>query len=101
MKSRQSLWMIGSHHPRSRTWKALAPGTKKKIRDLMHVLYAHAIRYEWIDYNPISAVRQGGQRLSTPSRLSVDQLSQLIFEVLKPRERVMVLLDFGKGLSRV
>jgi integrase len=26
--------------------KALAPGTKKKIRDLMHVLYAHAIRYE-------------------------------------------------------
>jgi hypothetical protein len=32
--------------------KALAPGTKKKIRDLMHVLYAHAIRYEWIDHNP-------------------------------------------------
>ena len=80
--------------------KALAPGTKKKIRDLMHVLYAHAIRYEWIDHNPISAVRQGGQRLSTPSRLSVDQLSQLIFEVLKPRERIMVLLDFGTGLRR-
>ncbi len=80
--------------------KALAPGTKKKIRDLMHVLYAHAIRYEWIDHNPISAVRQGGQRLSTPSRLSVDQLSQLIFEVLKPRERVMVLIDFGTGLRR-
>ena len=80
--------------------KALAPGTKKKIRDLMHVLYAHAIRYEWIDHNPISAVRQGGQRLSTPSRLNVDQLSQLIFEVLKPRERIMVLLDFGTGLRR-
>jgi integrase len=79
---------------------ALAPGTKKKIRDLMHVLYAHAIRYEWIDHNPISAVRQGGQRLTTPSRLGVDQLSQLIFEVLKPRERVMVLLDFGTGLRR-
>ena len=67
---------------------------------LMHVLYAHAIRYEWIDHNPISAVRQGGQRLSTPSRLSVAQLSQLIFEVLKPRERFMVLLDFGTGLRR-
>ena len=80
--------------------KALAPRTKKKIRDLMHVVYAHAIRYEWIDHNPISAVRQGGQRLSTPSRLSVDQLSQLIFEVLKPRERIMVLLDFGTGLRR-
>jgi integrase len=45
-------------------------------------------------------VRQGGQRLSTPSRLSIDQLSQLIFEVLKPRERVMVLLGFGTGLRR-
>lgn len=66
----------------------------------MHVLYEHAIRYEWIDHNPISAVGQGGQRLSTPTRLSVDQLSQLIFEVLKPRERVMVLLDFGTGLRR-
>ncbi len=78
----------------------LAPGSKKKIRDLMHVLYAHAIRYEWIDKNPISAVRQGGQRLLTPTRLGVDQLSQLIFEVLQPRERIMVLLDFGTGLRR-
>jgi integrase len=66
----------------------------------MHVLYAHAIRYQGIDHNSISAVRQGGQRLSTPSRLSVDQLSQLIFEVLKPRERVMLLLDFGAGFRR-
>jgi integrase len=78
----------------------LAPGSKKKIRDLMHVLYAHAIRYEWIDHNPISAVRQGGQRLLTPTRLGVDQLSHLIFEVLQPRERIMVLLDFGTGLRR-
>jgi integrase len=78
----------------------LAPGSKKKIRDLMHVLFAHAIRYEWIDHNPISAVRQGGQRLLTPTRLGVDQLSKLIFEVLQPRERIMVLLDFGTGLRR-
>ena len=33
----------------------LAPGSKKKIRDVMHVLFKHAIRYEWMDRNPIVA----------------------------------------------
>ena len=37
---------------------------------------------------------------ATPIRLSVDQLSQLIYGELKQRERVMVLLDFGTGLRR-
>jgi len=41
----------------------LAPGTKKKLRDIMHLLYEHGIRYEFSDRNPISKVRQGGQRL--------------------------------------
>jgi hypothetical protein len=35
----------------------LAPGTKKKIRDLMHVLFEHAVRWEWAFRNPITAVR--------------------------------------------
>lgn len=78
----------------------LAPGSKKKIRDLMHVLFEHAIRYEWSDRNPISPVRQGGQRQSVPVRLNVEQLSKLIYELLPPRERLMVLLDFGTGLRR-
>ncbi|HLY61357.1 MAG TPA: tyrosine-type recombinase/integrase [Terriglobia bacterium] len=82
------------------TGDPMAPGSKKKIRDLMHVLFAHAIRYEWTDRNPISAVRQGGQRLSTPVRLDVDQLSRLVYQVLGPRERTMVLLAFGAGLRR-
>lgn len=79
---------------------ALADGSKKKIRDLMHLLYEHAIRYEWTDRNPITSVRQSGVRQATPIRLSVDQLSQLIYGELKQRERVMVLLDFGTGLRR-
>jgi integrase len=78
----------------------LAPGSKKKIRDLLHVLFEHAIRYEWAYRNPISSVRQGGRRQSTPGRLDVDQLSRLIYQVLGPRERIMVLLDFGAGLRR-
>ena len=66
----------------------------------MHLLYEHAIRYEWTDRNPITSVRQSGVRQATPIRLSVDQLSQLIYGELKQRERVMVLLDFGTGLRR-
>ena len=53
----------------------LANGSKKKIRDLMHLLYEHAIRYEWTDRNPIRSVRQSGMRQATPIRLSVDELS--------------------------
>jgi len=77
----------------------LAPGTKKKLRDIMHLLYEHGIRYEFIDRNPIGKVRQGGQRLGTPARLDVRQL-RLLLEMLPTRERIMILLDFGTGLRR-
>ena len=63
----------------------------------MHLLCEHAIRYEWTDLNPVTSVRQRGVRQATPIRLSVNQLSQLIYGELK-RERVMVLLDFRTGL---
>ena len=69
----------------------LAPGSKKKIRDVMHVLFKHAIRYEWMDRNPIAAVRQGGERRLVPELIEVSDLSRLIFEVLSLRERVMIL----------
>jgi integrase len=77
----------------------LAPGSKKKIRDIMHLLYEHGIRYEFLERNPISKVRQGGKRLATPSRLDAIQLRRLI-AALPKRERLMVLLDFGTGLRR-
>src|SRR4030095_11607778 len=63
----------------------LAPGTKKKIRDVMPLLYEHAKRYGWWPgdrINPISKVRQGGERQTTPIRLNLEELHQLIFEVL-------------------
>ena len=77
----------------------LAPVIKKKIRDIMHLLYEHAIRYEFTERNPISKVRQGGKRLETPTRLDVKQLRAL-HEALPARESLMVLLDFGTGLRR-
>jgi len=44
---------------------SLAPGSKKKIRDIMHLLYEHAIRYEFTERNPISKVRQSGRHSYT------------------------------------
>jgi len=77
----------------------LAPGSKKKLRDIMHLLSEHGIRYEFTNRNPISKVRQGGQRLGTPARLDVRQL-RLLLEMLSARERIMILVDFGTGLRR-
>jgi len=71
---------------------ALTDRSKKKIRDLMHLLYEHAIRYEWTNRNPITSVRKSGLRQATPIGLGVDQLSQLIHGELKQREQVMVLV---------
>ena len=80
--------------------KPLAPGSKKKLRDTMHVLFGHAIRYEWIERNPISSVRQSGKRERAPELIAVGDLSRLLFGVLGLLERVMVFLDFGAGLRR-
>jgi hypothetical protein len=35
----------------------LAPASKTKIKSAFSVLYSHAIRYEWLTFNPISKVR--------------------------------------------
>jgi integrase len=81
----------------------LAPGTKKKLRDVMHLLYEHAKRYGWWPedrINPISKVRQGGERRTTPIRLNLEELHHLIYKELQQRERTMVLFDFAGGLRR-
>lgn len=79
--------------------KKAANGTKKKIRDLMHLLYEHAIRHEWIDRNPISSVRQSGRREQRPDILEVEELGALL-NALDLRERTAVFLDFGTGARR-
>ncbi len=49
----------------------LADATKAKIRNLMSVLFNHAIRYEWLEQgrNPITLVRQSAKRKCTPEIL--------------------------------
>jgi integrase len=76
-----------------------APATRAKIRNVMSAVFSHAIRYGWIPYNPIKAVRTSTQRLRDPDLLSPKELQALLRE-LHPRERTMVLLDASTGLRR-
>ena len=75
----------------------LAQGSRAKIRNIMSALYSHAIRWEWTNRNPITAVRQSGKRSKTPTILTVEQI-QALLEHLDEPYRTMVLLDASTGL---
>jgi integrase len=79
----------------------MAPSTKAKIRNVMSVLFNHAIRYEWLEQgrNPILLVRQSAKRLRIPEFLEPEELRALLSH-LSQRFRVMVLLDASTGLRR-
>jgi integrase len=79
----------------------LANSTKAKIRNLMSVLFNHAIRYEWLEQgkNPITLVRQSALRKLIPTVLEPHEIQSLLSE-LKTPFRVMVLLDVTTGLRR-
>ena len=81
--------------------EALANSTKAKIRNLMSVLFNHAIRYEWLEQgkNPIKLVRQSALRQLTPTVLETHEVRRLLSELQSPF-RVMVLLDVTTGLRR-
>ncbi|HEY4355118.1 MAG TPA: tyrosine-type recombinase/integrase [Acidobacteriaceae bacterium] len=85
--------------------KRLAPGSKAKIRNLLSVLYNHAIRWGFIEFNPIcgpvkgSGVRQSSKREKVPDILEVEEIQNIVAE-LNLRERVLVFLDMASGLRR-
>jgi integrase len=74
-----------------------ANGTKAKIRNLMSAVFQHAMRYEWMDRNPIQLVRQSAKREKVPDVLELAEL-QLLLTKLDVRERTLVLLDAATGL---
>ena len=61
----------------------LANSTKAKIRNLMSVLFNHAIRYEWLEpgKNPITLVRQSAQRKLTPTVLEPHEIHSFLSEI--------------------
>jgi integrase len=79
----------------------IAASTKAKIRNLMSVLFNHAIRHEWLEQgkNPILLVRQSAMRQKIPEYLEVEELRALLSQ-LDRCFRVMVFLDAVTGLRR-
>jgi integrase len=75
----------------------LAPKTKTHIRNLMHLLFQNARRWEWIDRNPIELVRQSGMRKSIPRVLEPAEIQRLLAQLGEPF-RTMVLLAVCTGL---
>ncbi len=73
---------------------------KTKIRNVMSVIFNHAIRYEWLEKNPITLVRQSAERRSLPPVLEPDEVQRLLDQLDNPF-RVMVLLDVTTGFGAV
>jgi integrase len=74
-----------------------AKGTRAKIRNIMSAIFHHAMRYEWVERNPIKLVRQSANRERTPDILELAEL-QLLLSKLAVRERTLALLDAVTGL---
>jgi site-specific recombinase XerD len=77
----------------------LAPASKAKLKCVMAVLYNHAIRHEWLTFNPISRVRTSQKRLRDRDVLAPEEFQELV-EQLSVRDRAMVLLIGSTGLRR-
>ncbi len=77
----------------------LAPASKTKIKSAFSVLYSHAIRYEWLTFNPISKVRTSSKPLREKDVISPEEFQALLGE-LSVRDRAMVLLAGSTGLRR-
>jgi site-specific recombinase XerD len=77
----------------------LAPASKTKIKSAFSVLYSHAIRHQWLTFNPISKVRTSSKRLREKDVLSPQEFQDLVAQ-LSIRDRAMVMLAGSTGLRR-
>jgi len=77
----------------------LAPSSKAKLKGIVSVLYNHAIRHEWLAFNPISKVRTSQKRLRDKDVLAPEEFQKLV-QQLSVRDRAMVLLIGSTGLRR-
>jgi len=77
----------------------LASASKAKLKCILSVLYNHAIRYQWLTFNPISRVRTSQRRLRDKDVLTPEEFQNLV-QQLSIRDRAMVLLIGSTGLRR-
>ena len=74
-----------------------SPQTRGHIRNMFHVLFQSAIRWELNDRNPISLVRQSTGRRAAPRVLTPEEFQALLRELKEPF-RTMVLVAGCLGL---
>lgn len=80
----------------------LANGTRAKLRNLMHALFNHAMRWEFFDRNPITLVRQSAKRERVPDVLTAEEIGKLLSEVKQPwRTAVYVAVTTGLRVSEL
>lgn len=75
----------------------LSNGSKAKMRNIMHAVFNHAIRWEWHERNPITHVRQSAKRSRIPIVLTLEEISDLL-GLLREPARTAVFLDVLTGL---
>jgi integrase len=75
----------------------LSNGSKAKMRNIMHAVFNHAIRWEWHERNPITHVRQSAKRAKIPIVLTVEEIAALL-RLLREPARTAVFLDVLTGL---
>jgi hypothetical protein len=56
----------------------LAPASKSKLKCVLSVLYNHAIRYQWLTFNPINRVRTSQRRLRDKDILTPEEFQKLV-----------------------
>jgi integrase len=80
----------------------LAPGSKAKVRNLMHAIFNHAMRWEFASVNPITLVRQSAKRTRVPEVLTADEIGGLLTEMKDPwRTAVYVAVTTGLRVSEL
>jgi integrase len=80
----------------------LANGTRAKLRNLMHALFNHAMRWEFFDRNPITLVRQSAKRERVPDVLTAEEIGKLLSELREPwRIAVYVAITTGLRVSEL
>lgn len=77
----------------------LAQATRSKIRNVMSVVFNHAIRHDLYDRNPISQVRQSAKRRATPCVLGSAEIQAMLAE-LTGVNHLLVLLAASTGLRQ-
>jgi integrase len=76
--------------------------TKAHIRNLMHLFFNCAIRWELVEKNPIELVRQSGKRGSVPRVLAPEEFRKLLDELKQPyRTIVLVAGCLGLRISEI